>query len=72
MTFFNLKKTPVACLGARCFMGVFGAHSDDGSLTFVFQHDNKSGLEIFDRSTNVWHPVEARDNMIVVNFEDVF
>ncbi|CAF3231980.1 unnamed protein product [Rotaria sp. Silwood2] len=49
-----------------------GAHSDDGSLTFVFQHDNKSGLEIFDRSTNVWHPVEARDNMIVVNFEDVF
>ncbi|CAF4788632.1 unnamed protein product, partial [Rotaria sp. Silwood2] len=49
-----------------------GAHSDDGSLTFVFQHDNKSGLEIFDRSTNVWHPVEARDNMIVVNFGDVF
>ncbi|CAF4035336.1 unnamed protein product, partial [Rotaria sp. Silwood1] len=30
-----------------------------------FQHDNKSGLEVFDRLTNVWYPVEARDDMIV-------
>ncbi|CAF5009302.1 unnamed protein product [Rotaria sp. Silwood1] len=49
-----------------------GAHSDYGSLTLVFQHDNKSGLEVFDRLTNVWYPVEARDDMIVVNFGDVF
>ncbi|CAF1493681.1 unnamed protein product [Adineta ricciae] len=49
-----------------------GAHSDYGSLTLLFQHDNQSGLEVFDRSTNQWHPVEARDDMIVVNFGDVF
>ncbi|UJR07404.1 hypothetical protein I4U23_011690 [Adineta vaga] len=49
-----------------------GAHSDYGSLTLLFQHDNKSGLEVFDRSTNQWYPVEARDDMIVVNFGDVF
>ncbi|CAF4230444.1 unnamed protein product [Rotaria sp. Silwood2] len=30
-----------------------GAHSDYGSLTLIFQHDNKSGLEVFDRLTNV-------------------
>ncbi|CAF1487136.1 unnamed protein product [Rotaria sp. Silwood1] len=49
-----------------------GAHSDYGSLTLLFQHDHKSGLEVFDRLTNCWYPVEARDDMIVVNFGDVF
>ena len=49
-----------------------GAHSDYGSLTLLFQHNNQSGLEVFDRSTNTWYPVEARDDMIVVNFGDVF
>jgi len=49
-----------------------GAHSDYGSITLLFQHDNKSGLEVFDRSTNTWYPVEPRNHMIVVNFGDVF
>ncbi|CAF1423790.1 unnamed protein product, partial [Rotaria sordida] len=49
-----------------------GAHSDYGSLTLLFQHDNKSGLEVFDRLKNCWYPVEARNDMIVVNFGDVF
>ncbi len=49
-----------------------GAHSDYGSITLLFQHDNKSGLEVFDRSTNIWYPVEPRNDMIVVNFGDVF
>lgn len=48
-----------------------GAHSDFGSITFVFQHDQQGGLEVLDRSTNIWYPVEAHDDMIVVNFGDV-
>ena len=27
---------------------------------------------MYDRSTDAWYPVEARDDMIVVNFGDVF
>ncbi|CAF2986531.1 unnamed protein product [Rotaria socialis] len=49
-----------------------GAHSDYGSLTLLFQHEHKSGLEVLDRSTNSWHPVEPFDDMIVVNFGDAF
>ena len=49
-----------------------GAHSDYGSITLLFQHDHKSGLEVLDRSTNIWHPVEPFDEMIVVNFGDAF
>ena len=30
----------------------------------------KSGLEVLDRSSNTWHPVEPFDEMIVVNFGD--
>lgn len=49
-----------------------GAHSDYGSLTLLFQHEHKGGLEVLDRSTNTWYPVEPFDDMIVVNFGDVF
>lgn len=49
-----------------------GAHSDYGSVTLLFQHENKSGLEVLDRSTNIWYPVQPYDDMIVVNFGDVF
>lgn len=49
-----------------------GAHSDYGSLTLLFQHENRSGLEVLDRSTNIWYPVEPYDDMIVVNFGDLF
>ena len=49
-----------------------GAHSDYGSLTLLFQHDGKSGLEVLDRSTNIWHPVQPFEDMIVVNFGDAF
>ncbi|CAF1024050.1 unnamed protein product [Adineta steineri] len=49
-----------------------GAHSDYGSLTLLFQHLHQSGLEVLDRSTNTWYPVEPYDDMIVVNFGDVF
>ena len=39
------------------------AHSDCGSLTLLFQHEAKSGLEALDRSTNIWHPVQPfREN----------
>ena len=47
-----------------------GAHSDYGSLTLLFQHNHRSGLEVLDRSTDTWHPVEPFDDMIVVNFGD--
>lgn len=47
-----------------------GAHSDYGSLTLLFQHDHKSGLQVLDRSTNIWYPVEPYEDMIVVNFGD--
>jgi len=47
-----------------------GAHSDYGSLTLLFQHDHKSGLEVLDRSNNIWYPVEPYEDMIVVNFGD--
>ncbi|CAF1318514.1 unnamed protein product [Rotaria sp. Silwood1] len=53
------------CIGA-------GAHSDYGSITLLFQHEHKSGLQVLDRSTNTWYPVEPYDDMIVVNFGDVF
>ncbi|CAF3372463.1 unnamed protein product [Rotaria sp. Silwood2] len=49
-----------------------GAHSDYGSLTLLFQHEHKSGLQVLDRSTNTWYPVEPFDDMIVVNFGDIF
>jgi len=49
-----------------------GAHSDYGSITLLFQHGQQSGLEVLDRSTNTWHPVEPFDDMIVVNFGDAF
>ncbi|CAF1350362.1 unnamed protein product [Rotaria sordida] len=49
-----------------------GAHSDYGSLTLLFQHENKSGLQVLDRSTNTWYPVEPYNDMIVVNFGDAF
>jgi len=49
-----------------------GAHSDYGSITLLFQHEHKSGLEVLDRSTNIWYPVQAFDDMIVVNFGDAF
>ncbi|UJR15946.1 hypothetical protein I4U23_002866 [Adineta vaga] len=49
-----------------------GAHSDYGSLTLLFQHLNQSGLEVLDRSTNIWHSVEPYDDMLVVNFGDAF
>lgn len=49
-----------------------GAHSDYGSLTLLFQHDHKSGLQVLDRANDVWHPVEPFDEMIVVNFGDAF
>ena len=47
-----------------------GAHSDYGSLTLLFQHNHRSGLEVLDRSSNTWYPVEPFDDMIVVNFGD--
>lgn len=47
-----------------------GAHSDYGSLTLLFQHDHRSGLQVLDRSTDTWYPVEPFDDMIVVNFGD--
>lgn len=47
-----------------------GAHSDYGSLTLLFQHNHRSGLEVLDRSTDTWYPVEPFDDMIVVNFGD--
>jgi isopenicillin N synthase-like dioxygenase len=49
-----------------------GAHSDYGSITLLFQHEHRSGLEVLDRSTNTWHPVEPYDDMIVINFGDAF
>lgn len=49
-----------------------GAHSDYGSLTLLFQHEGKSGLEVLDRSTSIWHPVQPVDDMLVVNFGDAF
>jgi isopenicillin N synthase-like dioxygenase len=49
-----------------------GAHSDYGSMTLLFQYEHKSGLEVLDRSTNIWYPVEPFDDMIVVNFGDAF
>ncbi|CAF1279118.1 unnamed protein product [Rotaria sordida] len=49
-----------------------GAHSDYGSLTLLFQHEHKSGLQVLDRSTNTWYSVEPFDDMIVVNFGDAF
>jgi isopenicillin N synthase-like dioxygenase len=49
-----------------------GAHSDYGSITLLFQHENRSGLEVLDRSTNTWHPVAPFDDMIVINFGDAF
>ena len=54
----------------ECFRA--GAHSDYGSITLLFQHEHKSGLEVLDRSTNIWYPVEPFDDMIVVNFGDAF
>lgn len=47
-----------------------GAHSDYGSLTLLFQHDQKSGLQVLDRANDVWYPVQPFDEMIVVNFGD--
>ena len=47
-----------------------GAHSDYGSISLLFQHEHVSGLEILDRSNNIWYPVVAHDDMIVVNFGD--
>lgn len=47
-----------------------GAHSDYGSISFVFQHNQRSGLEVLDRSNQVWYPVQADDQIIVVNFGD--
>lgn len=47
-----------------------GAHSDYGSISLVFQHNQISGLEVFDRSNQIWYPVQANDQMIVVNFGD--
>ena len=49
-----------------------GAHSDYGSLTLLFQHENQAGLEVLNRSANTWHSVEARNDLIVVNFGDAF
>ena len=49
-----------------------GAHSDYGSLTLLFQHAGQSGLEVLDRSTNIWHPVQPFEEMLVVNFGDAF
>ncbi|CAM4899937.1 unnamed protein product [Rotaria socialis] len=49
-----------------------GAHSDYGSITLLFQHNQKGGLEVLDRLTNIWHPIEPYEDMIVVNFGDIF
>ncbi|CAF1161306.1 unnamed protein product [Adineta ricciae] len=49
-----------------------GEHSDYGSITLLFQHLNQSGLEVLDRSTNTWYPVEPYNDMLVVNFGDAF
>jgi isopenicillin N synthase-like dioxygenase len=48
-----------------------GAHSDYGSLSLLFQHEHQSGLEVLDRSSNIWYPVSPHDDMLVVNFGDV-
>ncbi|CAF4779089.1 unnamed protein product, partial [Rotaria sp. Silwood2] len=49
-----------------------GSHWDYETLTLTFQSENQCGLEIFDRPTNQWCLVEARDDMVVVNFGDIF
>ncbi|CAF3099570.1 unnamed protein product [Rotaria sp. Silwood2] len=67
-------------LGFKCGTRTFvytssdttSTHWDYETLTLTFQSENQCGLEIFDRPTNQWCLVEARDDMVVVNFGDIF
>lgn len=47
-----------------------GAHSDYGSLTFVFQ-DSVGGLEVQNPHTQTWHPAMPIPDTIVVNVGDL-
>lgn len=47
-----------------------GAHSDYGSLTFVFQ-DSVGGLEVQNPHTRSWHPATPIPDTIVVNVADL-
>ncbi|CAF0738162.1 unnamed protein product [Didymodactylos carnosus] len=47
-----------------------GAHSDYGSITLLFQHEEKGGLQVFDRVTKQWCDVKPYNEMIVVNTAD--
>ena len=47
---------------------VCGAHNDVGTVTILFQQS--SGLEVLDRISRQWIPVEASSEYAVVNFGD--
>ncbi|CAF1250932.1 unnamed protein product [Didymodactylos carnosus] len=48
-----------------------GMHSDYGSFTLLFQHENEGGLQVFDRHQNEWYNVEPCEDMCVVNTGDM-
>lgn len=47
-----------------------GAHTDYGMLTFLFQ-DDCAGLEVLDKNTEQWQPVDPLADTIVVNTGDL-
>jgi len=47
-----------------------GAHTDFGALTLLMQ-DDVGGLEVFDRASETWHPVQPVPGALVVNLGDL-
>jgi len=47
---------------------VCGAHTDFGTVTILFQQS--SGLEVLNRKSRQWIPVEASEDIAIVNFGD--
>lgn len=62
----NLYLTPdVTFEGHR-----FGAHTDVGSLTIVYQDDGPAGIEVKDRSGR-WTPIDHEPGSFIVNLGDL-
>ncbi|UDY37864.1 isopenicillin N synthase family dioxygenase [Dermatobacter hominis] len=48
----------------------FGAHTDIGSLTIVYQDDGPAGIEVLDRSGR-WTPIDHEPGAFIVNLGDL-